>query len=66
MNTVLISDVPGAYRVIGPDGASIPVTKEMFEALQDMGQRRHSGSVTISFNSGRIAGVKMAIEKVYK
>ena len=58
--------MPGPYCVVGPDGTAIPVTKESFEALQDMWQRRYSGSVLISFNSGRIAGVEMAVKKVYK
>lgn len=54
------------YYVVGSDGTVIPLTKESFEALQDMYGRRHSGSVTISFNSGRIAGVEIAVKKVYK
>lgn len=57
---------PAAYRAIGPDGAALPLTKEIFEALQDISRRKGTGSVIIDFKSGGIAGVEMTVRKVYK
>jgi hypothetical protein len=57
---------PYPYKAVSPDGTEISLTKELWEALVDMKQRQHSGSIVISFNSGRIAGVEMAVKKVYK
>jgi hypothetical protein len=57
---------PPPYRVVGEDGTIIPLTKESFQALQDMWLRKYSGSVIIDFKNGGIAGVEMTVRKVYK
>jgi len=58
--------MPSSYCIVGPDGTAIPLTKESFEALQDMCRRKYSGSVIIDFKNGGIAGVEMNVKKIYK
>jgi hypothetical protein len=65
VNNVAVEEIREAY-IAGGDGTIVPLTKESFEALQDMWRRKYSGTVMIHFNGGRIAGVEMAVKKVYK
>jgi hypothetical protein len=61
-----VQSVADVYKLVAPDGRPIVVTRELFEALEEMTRRRASGSVTMEFREGRVAGVRQVVEKRYK
>ncbi|HLJ88925.1 MAG TPA: hypothetical protein VKZ53_19050 [Candidatus Angelobacter sp.] len=55
------------YVVISPEGNQIEIPKELFGALWDFLQgNKPSGSVTIQFRNGGVAGLEALIKKTYK
>jgi len=56
------------YVVISPEGNQIEIPKELFGALSDflIGNPKPTGSVTIQFRNGGVAGLEAMIKKVYK
>ena len=77
--TIECASIPGAimstvvpiqrapYVVISPEGNQIEIPKELFAALWDfLRGNRPSGSVTIQFRNGGIAGLEALIKKTYK
>jgi hypothetical protein len=55
------------YTVVGPDGERIEIPKELFKALWDFSEgTKATGSVTIHFRNGGVAGLEAVIKKTYK
>jgi hypothetical protein len=55
------------YALISPDGSQIEIPKELFRALGDfLHGERLSGSITIQFRNGGIAGLEALVKKTYK
>jgi len=55
------------YAVVSPDGSRIEIPKELFGALWDFIEgNKPSGSVTIQFRNGGIAGLEALIKRTYK
>jgi hypothetical protein len=52
------------YGLIAPSGARIPLSKEVWEAIEQISIHKRSGSVVIEFRNGGVAGVKSSL--VYK
>jgi hypothetical protein len=55
------------YLVVAPDGDRVEIPRELFLALYDflLGSKA-SGSVTIHFRNGGVAGVEALVKKTYK
>jgi len=51
------------YYLTSPESKTLVLTKEVFEAFEEI-IRRSSGSVTVQFRAGGVAGV--TVTKVYK
>jgi hypothetical protein len=56
------------YVVISPEGNQIEIPKELFGALSDFlqGAVKPTGSVTIQFRNGGVAGLEAMIKRIYK
>lgn len=55
------------YIVVGPDGEQIEIPRELFKALWDFSEgTKATGSVTIHFRNGGVAGLDAVIKKTYK
>ena len=55
------------YAVVSPDGNRIEIPKELFQALWDFIKgSKHSGTVTIQFRNGGVAGLEALIKRTYK
>ena len=55
------------YEVVSPDGSRIEIPKELFGALWDFIEgNKPSGSVTIQFRNGGVAGLEALIKRTYK
>jgi hypothetical protein len=55
------------YVVVSPDGNRIEIPKELFGALWDFIEgNKPSGSVTIQFRNGGVAGLEALIRRTYK
>lgn len=53
--------------VVAPDGAKVEIPEEVFAALQDFVlNARPTGSLTIHFRNGGVAGIEALIKKIYK
>lgn len=55
------------YKVVSPDGNRIEIPKELFGALWDFIEgNKPSGTVTIQFRNGGVAGLEALIKRTYK
>jgi len=55
------------YVIVAPDGDRIEIPRELFQALQDfLAGAKSSGSVTIHFRNGGVAGLEALVKKTYK
>jgi len=59
------------YVVISPEGNQIEIPKELFGALSDFlhgsaGSVKPTGTVTIQFRNGGVAGLEAMIKRIYK
>jgi hypothetical protein len=53
--------------VVAPDGAKVEIPEEVFAALEEFVLiSRPTGSLTIHFRNGGVAGIEALIKKVYK
>jgi len=63
-----MANKPESFEIIGPDGMSLTVTKEVYRAVEAFIKSEDpiSGSVTLHFAASRIASVESLTKKVYK
>jgi len=55
------------YAVVSPDGSRIEIPKELFRALWDFVKGdKSSGTVTIQFRNGGVAGLEALVKRTYK
>ena len=56
------------FIATSPDGKVVKITRELFKAFEDfvLADTPPTGSVTVHFKNGGIAGVKAVTETVYK
>jgi len=67
MSSAVVPIQRAQYVVISPEGNQIEIPKELFGALWDFLQgNKPSGSVTIQFRNGGVAGLEALIKKTYK
>jgi len=53
--------------VVAPDGAKVEIPEELFSALEEFVLKpRPTGSLTIHFRNGGVAGIEALIKKIYK
>jgi hypothetical protein len=66
-STVLQRESGLPYVVVSPDGSRIEIPKELFVALWDfIEENKPSGTVTIQFRNGGVAGLEALIKRTYK
>lgn len=51
--------------ILTPDGEFVPVTKELFSAVQEFMKEKKNGHIQINFSQGAIASVEGAFRKIY-
>jgi len=55
------------YAVVSADGGRIEIPKELFGALWDFIKgNKSSGTVTIQFRNGGVAGLEALVKRTYK
>jgi hypothetical protein len=55
------------YSVVPPDGKQIEIPKELFGLLWDFLEGdKASGTVTIQFRNGGVAGLESLVKKIHK
>lgn len=56
-----------SYLVVAPDGTQVEIPKELYMVLWDFLQgSRNSGSITIQFRNGGVAGLEAVVKRTYK
>ncbi len=54
------------YRLLGPDGKSLLIPKELYIAFSDfIRTRKYPGSITVQFREGAITCVEAMSRKTY-
>ncbi|HEY6350825.1 MAG TPA: hypothetical protein VI636_15600 [Candidatus Angelobacter sp.] len=55
------------YFAVSPNGAQVPITRELFVAFSDfMKTRKYPGSIAIQFRGGEIICVEALTRKTYR
>ena len=66
-STALHCDSRLQYAVVSPDGSRIEIPKELFAVLWDFIKgNKSSGTVTIRFRNGGVAGLEALFKRTYK